>query len=113
MEKSLRKINRPLSGNSLPLVLLVCSNAAFTIIVGLSSCAPAMAEDNSTKVLSRAEHLAWRGNWPRAGPLFEQAEKEFSQAGDTRNQLQARLGRIRSQMQNATCQVLSGLLASE
>jgi CHAT domain-containing protein len=39
--------------------------------------------------------------------LYAQAEEEFDQAGDSKNALRARLGRLRAQMQSASCTELS------
>src|SRR5689334_21474668 len=57
--------------------------------------------------LKRADRLAWRGNWVKAGPLYAQAEEELNHAGDSKNALKAKLGRLRYQMQCASCTELS------
>jgi hypothetical protein len=41
--------------------------------------------------------LFWIGNWYAAGPLYAKAENLFHAAGDTRNEIYARVGRIRAQ----------------
>src|SRR5271154_3088718 len=48
------------------------------------------------ELLARALHLADLYNWDDAGPAFAEAEHLFAEAGDQRNALYAKLGRIRS-----------------
>jgi len=48
--------------------------------------------------LAEADRLADLRAWARAEPLFIQAEKEFELAGDARNALYAKLGRIRGEL---------------
>src|ERR1035438_345582 len=47
-------------------------------------------------LLAHALHLADLYNWDDAGPEFADAERLFVDAGDQRNALYAKLGRIRS-----------------
>jgi hypothetical protein len=47
-------------------------------LVGLSIVATATPQT----VLRRADRLAWRGNWVKAGPSYARAEEEFNQAGE-------------------------------
>jgi len=49
-------------------------------------------------VLAEANRLSWLGNWHAAGPLYEKAENLFHVAGDERNEIYARVGRIRAQV---------------
>lgn len=48
------------------------------------------------ELLAHALHLADLYNWDEAGPAFAEAEHLFVKAGDQRNALYAKLGRIRS-----------------
>src|SRR5665213_2994479 len=48
------------------------------------------------ELLARALHLADLYNWDDAGPAFAEAERLFVDAGDQRDALYAKLGRIRS-----------------
>ena len=50
-------------------------------------------------LLKRALYLGDRYNWADAGPLFEEAEALFTAAGDQRNALHARLGKIRANVE--------------
>src|ERR1700681_1431565 len=47
-------------------------------------------------LLAKAVHFADLYNWADAAPAFTEAETLFAAAGDQRNALYARLGRIRS-----------------
>ncbi len=75
-----------------------------------------LAEDNNPeRILAEAERLAWLKNWTRAEPLFTKAEQLFAARGDRRNELYARIGKLRGQlprMANAdVSQVLGDLLS--
>jgi hypothetical protein len=43
-----------------------------------------------------ADHFYWLNNGPAAAPLYARAEKLFSERGDARNELHAKVGRLRS-----------------
>jgi tetratricopeptide (TPR) repeat protein len=73
--------------------------------VALLRPADIFAHDTS-QILARAEQLAWRGNWVEAGLLYNQAERDLEQSGDTKGCIRARIGRIRSQMQHGSCGAL-------
>jgi hypothetical protein len=47
-------------------------------------------------VLAQADRLAMLNNWPKAAPLYSQAESLFRQSGDEKNALAAMLGYIRT-----------------
>ena len=55
-------------------------------------------DDNAEAVLAVADRLAWLKNWQRAEPLFARAEQMFKERGDRRNELYARIGRLRGQL---------------
>jgi hypothetical protein len=52
---------------------------------------------NPEVLLAEANRLAWLFNWPKAEPLYTRAEELFKENGDTRNEVYARVGRIRAQ----------------
>src|SRR5713226_4756299 len=54
------------------------------------------ASNNPEILLAEANRLAWLFNWPKAEPLYVRAEKLFKEKGDTRNEIYARVGRIRA-----------------
>jgi hypothetical protein len=70
-------------------------------------CLSIVATATPQTALRRADRLAWRGNWVKAESLYAQAEDEFNQAGDSKNALKAKVGRLRSQMQSTSCTELS------
>jgi CHAT domain-containing protein len=47
-------------------------------------------------LLVAADHFYWLNNGPAAGPLYEKAEKLFSDKADARNALHCKIGRLRS-----------------
>src|SRR5271166_5088704 len=53
--------------------------------------------NNPEILLREANRLAWLFNWPKAEPLYVRAEELFRERGDTRNEVYARVGRIRAQ----------------
>jgi hypothetical protein len=46
----------------------------------------------------RAERFGEQGDWYSAGALYAQAEAEYRQAGDLRNELYAKFGRLRREV---------------
>src|SRR5713226_2979074 len=50
---------------------------------------------NPEVLLAEANRLAWLFNWPKAEPLYARAEELFKEKADTRNEIYARVGRIR------------------
>lgn len=56
-------------------------------------------QPQAKELLVRALHLADLYNWADAAPAFTEAEQLFAAAGDQRNALYARLGRIRSNIE--------------
>ena len=70
-----------------------------TVLLVLCSSIVAAQEPQAKELLARALHFADLYNWGAAGPIFAEAEKRFDSAGDRRNALYARLGRIRSNIE--------------
>jgi len=48
-------------------------------------------------IVRAADHYYWLSNGPAAAPLYARAEKLFSARGDTRSEIHAKVGRLRSQ----------------
>jgi CHAT domain-containing protein len=48
-------------------------------------------------LLGEADRLYWLNNGPKAAPLFARAESLFAERGDARNELFAKVGRLRSE----------------
>src|SRR5690242_8872023 len=69
-------------------------------ILVVACCSAVHAQQpKATELLARALHFADLYNWSEAAPAFTQAEQLFSRAGDRRNSLYAKLGRIRSSIE--------------
>ena len=69
-----------------------------TILIVCSSYVEAQ-QPQAKELLAEALHLADLYNWADAAPAFTEAEQLFARAGDQRNALYARLGRIRSNIE--------------
>ena len=67
----------------------------------------------ATETLQHALHLADLYNWPDAAKDFEAAEAMLTAAGDERNALYAKLGKIRSTIERRSLPAVSAELESE
>jgi len=79
-------------------------------------CIPAHAQTNSDDpdaLLKQALRYADLYNWSDAAPLFTQAEQLYDGRGDARNALYARLGRLRSTMEQLSLPEVSEQLGIE
>src|SRR5215210_6687403 len=81
-------------------------------------CAPLTAqtrssEANPKRLIEKADRLAWLYNWYLAGPLYAEAEKLYEQAGDSRNELYAKIGRLQSEWETMSFPEVSECLATE
>ena len=61
-------------------------------------------------LLGIADHFYWLNNGPAAAPLYARAEKVFSERGDARNEVHAKVGRLRSEAETMSFVDLSGFL---
>ena len=61
-------------------------------------------------LLAAADHFYWLNNGPAAAPLFARAEKLFAAENDSRNELYAKVGRLRSQAETMSFVDLSRIL---
>src|SRR5271165_687496 len=57
-----------------------------------------------------ADHFYWLNNGPAAAPLYARAEKLFSERSDARNELHAKVGRLRSEAETMSFVDLSRFL---
>ena len=64
-------------------------------------------------LLAEANRLAWLFNWPRAEPLYARAEELFKSKRDTRNEIYARVGRIRAQSETMSYVDVSQMIQKE
>jgi CHAT domain-containing protein/tetratricopeptide (TPR) repeat protein len=62
------------------------------------------------ELLAEANRLYWLNNGPKAAPLFARAEKLFADEGDGRNELYAKVGRLRSEAETMSFVELSRVL---
>ena len=62
------------------------------------------------ELLAEANRLYWLNNGPKAAPLFAKAEKLFAAQGDSRNELYAKVGRLRSEAETMSFVELSRVL---
>ena len=58
-------------------------------------------------MLEEADRLSWLLNWAAAGPLYARAEERFHEQGDLRNELYARVGKLRSQFDQLSFEEIS------
>jgi CHAT domain-containing protein len=71
------------------------------------------ASKNPEVLLAEANRLAWVLNWSKAGPLYARAEKLFKANGDTRDEIYARVGRIRAQSETMSWDEVSQILGQQ
>src|SRR5258708_3819943 len=71
------------------------------------------ASKNPEILLMEANRLAWLFNSPKAGPLYVRAEELFKERGDTRNEIYARVGRIRAQAETMSWVDVSQMLGQQ
>jgi CHAT domain-containing protein len=67
-------------------------------------------ENDAQLLVAKADHFYWLNNGPKAAPLYEKAEKLFADKGDARNEIYARVGRLRAQADRMSFVELSRLL---
>jgi two-component system, NarL family, nitrate/nitrite response regulator NarL len=48
------------------------------------------------EIPAQANRLAWLFDWPKAEPLYARAQERLTEKGDSRNEVYARIGRIRA-----------------
>jgi tetratricopeptide (TPR) repeat protein len=78
-----------------------------TIALAFSFHSSLADADEAFRVLAEADRLVWRNNWVKAGPLFARAESLFTQRGDSRNALYARISRFRAEVDYLSYQEVS------
>src|SRR6516164_3061117 len=71
------------------------------------------SSQNPEILLAEANRLAWVFNWPKAQPLYVRAEELFREKGDTRNDVYARVGRIRAQSETMSWTNVSKMLGQQ
>jgi len=71
------------------------------------------ASTNPEALLTEAKRLSWLFNWPKAEPLYIRAEQLFKEKHDTRNEIYARVGRIRAQAETMSWVDVSEMLGQQ
>jgi hypothetical protein len=71
------------------------------------------SSQNPEVLLAKANRLAWVFNWPKAQPLYARAEELFREKGDMRNEVYARVGRIRAQSETMSWTDVPKMLGQE
>jgi CHAT domain-containing protein/tetratricopeptide (TPR) repeat protein len=69
-------------------------------------------DGEAERLLADGDKLAWFKNWQAAEPFFEKAETLFRERGDKRNELYARISRMRGQLPSRGLFETSTYLAS-
>ncbi len=62
-------------------------------------------------MLAEAKRLAFLHNWPKAAPLFAEAEKHFAASGDRLQETYAHIGRLRGEVESLSLPEVSQELA--
>ena len=62
-------------------------------------------------MLAEARRLAFLHNWPKAAPLFAEAEKHFAAKGDHLQEIYAHVGRLRGEVESLSLPEVSNELA--
>lgn len=68
---------------------------------------------NPDVLLAEGNRLAWLFNWPKAEPLYVRSEELFRDRGDLRNEVYARIGRIRAQSERMSWVDVSDMLGQQ
>jgi CHAT domain-containing protein len=94
-------------------IVLLLGLGAHIAFWALKPSSPILAGNLSPEKqeLARADLLAKLGNWDAAGPIFARLEKRFATTGDTRNEIYARVSRLRAEEDSRDLQQLSNQLS--
>jgi len=65
------------------------------------------SDDDPQLLVSEADHFFWLNNLSRAAPLYARAEKLFADKGDARDEIYAKMGRLRSDAETMSFDNLS------
>ena len=104
-------------------VLGTCSHYLFTLRHRMATStrhaalqvdsADAQQWEDPQVLLAAADRFYFLNNGPAAAPLYARAEKLFSESGDTRSELHAKVGRLRSEAETMSFVDLSRFLNEE
>jgi CHAT domain-containing protein/tetratricopeptide (TPR) repeat protein len=85
----------------------------FGLVLALVATLARAGTDDAQTELDKGRQLGDLYNWADAAPYFIEAEHLFNERGDMRNALYAKLGRIRSTMEQVSLPQMSAWLAGE
>jgi len=68
---------------------------------------------NPETLLAEANRLSWVFNWPKAEPFYARAEEMFKSKQDSRNEIYARIGRIRARSETLSYVDVSQMIQKE
>ena len=107
----------------------ICAGFAIAVVVGVTTAsyyvvtahrraanricvtsANVQRSEDPLALLTAADRLYFLNNGPAAAPLYARAEKLFSERGDARNELHAKVGRLRSKAETMSFVDLSRFL---
>src|ERR1700730_5805640 len=104
-------------------VLATCSYRLFSVLRRMATpTRPAVVHIDSADaqqwadpqiLVAAADHFYFLNNGPAAAPLYARAEKLFSERGDARNELHAKVGRLRSEAETMSFVDLSRILSEQ
>jgi CHAT domain-containing protein len=86
---------------------------ALGMVWAIAEAQPSTSGDDPDALLKQALRYGDLYNWSDAAPLFLRAEQIYAQRADSRNALYARLGRIRSTMEQLSLPEISEQLGDE
>jgi CHAT domain-containing protein len=85
----------------------------FGLVIALFASLVRAGTDDAQTALEKGRQLGELFNWADAAPYFTEAEHLFNERGDARNALYAKLGRIRSTMEQVVLPQMSAWLGNE
>src|SRR5262245_16018834 len=86
---------------------------AAAIVLALSVASSARGEPNFAQTLAEADRLAWLTNWYAALPIYTEVEQAATKAGNRREAMYAKFGRLRGQMQTLPLPDISEHIAAD
>lgn len=89
------------------------STRSIALVVFLSASFAHAAPADFMKRLQEADDLAWLTNWYSALPIYEAVEKAATAAGDRRDAMYAKFGRLRGEMQLRPLATISEQVAAD
>jgi CHAT domain-containing protein/tetratricopeptide (TPR) repeat protein len=92
---------------------LIVATIALGIVCTIVDAQQPTSGNDADALLKQALRYGDLYNWSDAAPLFVKAEQIYTQRGDSRNALYARLGRIRSTMEQLSLPEISEQLGDE